>query len=127
MFEVEFYQDKNGKEPVREFLISLKEKSGTSKENRILFHKVLAYVRILQEYGTRAGEPYIKHLGDGIWELRPLSERILFFAHINGKFVLLHHFRKRTRKTPKRELECAQKRMLDYTKREGENHGDEFQ
>ena len=63
---------------------------------------------------------------DGVSFLRLLL-RILFFAHINGKFVLLHHFRKRTRKTPKRELECAQKRMLDYTKREGENHGDEFQ
>ena len=47
----------------------------------------------------RAGQPYIKHLDAEIWELRPLRDRILFVAWLDGSFVLLHPFVKKTQKT----------------------------
>ena len=69
----------------------------------------------MSEYGTQAGEPYVKHLDGDIWELRPLRDRILFVGWTNGSFVLLHQFIKKTQKTPAREIEKA-KRELAYIK-----------
>mgnify|MGYP000614733014 FL=1 len=33
-------------------------------------------MKILRNYGTLAGEPYMKHLEGDIWELRPIRDRI---------------------------------------------------
>jgi len=63
------------------------------------------------------GEPYIKHISEEIWELRPLRNRILFASYIDNKFVLLSIFVKQTRKTLKKEIEKAQKYLEDYKKR----------
>ena len=57
MFEVDFYRDKHGSQSVKEVLIELRAKAKTSKDARIQYHKILAYIRSLQIYGTRIGEP----------------------------------------------------------------------
>jgi phage-related protein len=59
----------------------------------------------------------VKHLDGEIWELRPLQDRILFAKWIHGGFVLLHHFVKKTRKTPTREIEQAKKNLQDFIQR----------
>ena len=69
MYSVRFYKDKDGNEPVKEYLKELGTK--TDKNSRINFNKIRDYIKTLSEYGTRAGEPYIKHIGGDIWELRP--------------------------------------------------------
>lgn len=102
IFNVVFYRDKNGKEPVKEYLTDLSNRA--DKDSRIKLNKIRDYIKILRQYGTRAGEPYVKHITDEIWELRPLRDRILFAGYLDGQFVLLHQFVKATRKTPKREL-----------------------
>ena len=56
-----------------------------------------------------------------IWELRPLANRILYAYHEENTFVLLHHFKKDTRKTPKREIEKAKNELDEYRKRGGNN------
>ncbi len=117
MYEVYFYQDKNGEEPVKNYLNDLKEKSLHSKEDRIKFNKIDQYIEILRMYGTSAGEPYMKHLEGEIWELRPLRDRILFFYYEKDAFILLSCFMKKTQKTPKREIAKAKKRMHDFKKR----------
>lgn len=78
MHEIFFYKDHTGKEPVAEYLEKLAQ--GKGKDSRIKLNKIRDYIKILQEYGTQAGEPYIKHLDGEIWELRPLRNRILFVA-----------------------------------------------
>ena len=70
-----------------------------------------------QKLRTRTGEPYIKHLEDEIWELRPLKDRILFVAWVDGSFVLLHHFVKKTQKTPRREIDKAKRELKDIKER----------
>ena len=117
MHQVEFYADSQGNEPVKDFLVELQAKRDSDKSARIQSEKILTYIRVLQEYGTRAGMPYMRHLDGDIWELRPLPERVLFFSHHNGKFILLDHFRKKTQKTPKREIDCAKRRAKDYNER----------
>ena len=67
MYNVEFYEDAHGTEPVKDFLIDLQNRRGADKSARILSEKILTYIRVLQEYGTRAGLPYIKHIEGDIW------------------------------------------------------------
>ncbi len=119
MHKIYFYRDKDGKEPVKEYLSQLA--SQKSKDSRIKFTKIRDYISILSEYVTTAGEPYIKHLDGEIWELRPLRDRILFAAWSGDGYVLLHFFMKQTQKTPIREIERAKRNLQDYLKRSG-NH-----
>ena len=89
-----------------------------SKDSRIKLNKLNDYIVLLSQHGTRAGQrPYIKHLDAEIWELRPLRDRILFMAWLDGSFVLLHHFVKKTQKTPRRELEKAKRELQDLKER----------
>ncbi|KIE89955.1 hypothetical protein AP460_01721 [Actinobacillus pleuropneumoniae] len=72
---------------------------------------------ILHLHGTRAGENYIKHLEDRIWQLRPVGDCLLFASIIRGKFVLLHYFAKQNYRIPKREIERAKVRLADLQER----------
>jgi len=85
LYELYFYKDKDGKEPVKEYFRELEQKG--DKDSRIKCNKIRDYMKILQEYGTQAGEPYIKHLDGEIWELRPIRDRILFAAWYGGGTV----------------------------------------
>lgn len=117
MYEIEFYEDQNGYSEVAEYIKELKRKSILGKENRINFNKVVAYLDILSDMGTRVGEPVTKHLEGEIWELRPLKHRFLYAYYKNRRFLILHHFIKKTRKTPRKEMERALKKLEDYKER----------
>ena len=107
MFEIVFYESSDGKSELKSFIEQLSKKSKTVKDARIAFTKIVAYLNLLQEKGTTVGMPVLRHLQDEIWELRPLAYRILFAKVEPNMFVLLHHFRKTTKRTPIRELEKA--------------------
>ena len=62
-------------------------------------------------------ENITKHIDDDIWELRPGNNRVLYFYFKNDTFVLLHQFRKKTQKTPKREIDKAKAERDDYLAR----------
>jgi len=113
-----FYKDRNGNEPVKEYLQELANKN--DKDSRIKLNKIRDYVKALNLYGKQLGEPYIKHLDGDIWELRPLRDRILFVAWHDGGFVLLHQFMKKTQKTPAREIEQAKRELADLIERKVE-------
>lgn len=88
MHSIYFYRNKQGRRPVADYLDELAAR--TDKDSQIKLSKIQEYMNILRQYGTLAGEPYIKHLDGNIWELRPIRDRILFVAWHNGSFVLLH-------------------------------------
>jgi len=117
MFEVHFYEDKQGNKPIKELLDMLKVQASTSKNARIQYEKILTYIRSLRLHGTRIGEPVVKHIGGDIWELHPISHRILFFYWKDNKFILLHHFVKKTNKTPPKEIKQAERNMADHKER----------
>jgi phage-related protein len=119
MFQVDFYADSQGHQPVKEVLLELRDKAHTGKNARLQYEKVLAYIRALETYGTRIGEPQVKHIEGDLWELRPLSHRVLFFFWRDNKFILLHHFVKKTKKTPPREIKQARSNMKDFLERNG--------
>ena len=118
VYEIIFYKKANGETPVLDYLRTL-QKSG-SKDSRIKMNKIAQYIKVLEEKGTRADEPFVKHIEGDIWEMRPLQDRILFGALIHGRFVLLHVFAKRTDKTPEREKAQAKRELADYLERSNE-------
>jgi len=56
-FTVEFFKEKDGQEPIKNYIDELIMKAKTSKEDRIKVKKILAYIEALERWGTRAGEP----------------------------------------------------------------------
>lgn len=117
MYEIEFYEDDKGKSVVLDYLNELKQKSDYDKNSRINFNKIVAYLDLLQELGTRMGEPFTKHLSGNIWELRPIRNRILYATFQENKYIVLHYFIKKTQKTPKKEIERAKRNLKDYLER----------
>lgn len=114
MYIVEFYEKANGKSDVWDFLEELRIKSTSNKDARIQFKQLSLYIQLLQDNGTNLPSTITKHLDEDIWELRPGNNRIMFFYFKNNTFVLLHQFRKKTRKTPPREIEKAKAERNDY-------------
>ena len=72
---------------------------------------------MLSKNGTLLPSNITKHIDDNIWELRPGNNRIFYFYVENNTFVLLHVFRKKTQKTPKREIAKAKFKRNDYLAR----------
>lgn len=118
MYKIRFYKNAAGEQPIKEYIKELKKKAKTSKDARIKFEKINEYIEFLADYGTIVGMPYVKCIDGEIWELRPLSDRILFFCWNGEEYVMLHYFRKKTQKTPKREIDTAKKRMKEILKGE---------
>ena len=95
MYNIEFYEDSNGRSELWEFLESLRVKAATNKDARIQYKQISLYIQLLEDNGTRLNENITKHLDDDIWELRPGNNRVLYFYFQNDTFVLLHQFRKK--------------------------------
>lgn len=72
----------------------------------------------LETFGTDFKEPFVKYLGDKIFELRAKDHdgiyRVLYFTAAGRRFIMLHGFTKKTRKTPRKEIEIALKRRKEF-------------
>ncbi|MCR5500668.1 MAG: type II toxin-antitoxin system RelE/ParE family toxin [Acetatifactor sp.] len=117
MYSIEFYRTADGVSDIEEYLNDLLRKASTDKNARIQHKQIAQYIQFLEDYGTRLGEKVTKHLEENVWELRPGKNRVLFFCYENGVFVLLHHFQKKTQKTPRKEIEKAIAERDDYLSR----------
>ena len=116
-FEIVFYEDKNGKSDIYDFIENLRLKSLKSKDARIQYRQVSLYIELLANNGSILSSDIMKKLSGDIWELRPGHNRVLYFFYKDNKYVLLHHFIKKTQKTPKKEIDRAIKEMNDYIER----------
>lgn len=123
MYEIHFYKNRKGEQPVRDYIMSLDGKNG--KDARIKATKIRDYIKALSIYGLSLDTNYIKPIKneENLWELRPLKDRIFFVTWNETGFVLLHHFQKKTQKTPVREIEQALREIEDL-KRRGVNNGE---
>lgn len=117
MYNIEFYETSKGESDVWDFLEELRLKSATNKDARIQYNQMLFYIDLLSKNGTRMPEKITKNIDEDIWELRPGNNRVFYFYHRDNTFVLLHHFRKKSMKTPPREIDRAKRERDDYIKR----------
>ena len=121
MYTVITYKDRAGNDEIAEYIQDLNKKMVTNKDARIRYKKIIEYIGQLQAYGTTVGEPAMKHItGTDLWELRPIKDRIFFAYWRDNIFVLLHHFAKKTQKTPQREIKQAERNLKDFFERYGE-------
>ncbi len=112
-WQVVFYMDFDGKEPVKDFVLA--QPDGAIAE-------ILHVFKLLREFNIGLGMPYVQKIGNsGLRELRIKhssdSYRIFYFAHIGHKLVLLHAFVKKSAKMPEGDIKLAIKRMDDYRSR----------
>ncbi len=103
-----FFQNDYGKEPVRDWILSL------SPSDRKTIGEDIKTV----EYGWPIGMPHVKTVGDGLFEVRSnLSDkrisRVLFVIYKN-LMVLLHGFIKKDKKIPQNDLRLAKNRMKKF-------------
>ena len=103
-WQIHFYEDHRGKLPALEYVNELPAKE------RARIHNTL---QLLESYGTALGMPHARRIQGKLWELRPGANRLFYFAYIRRKFVVLHAFRKKTQRTPKREVRIALRRMQE--------------
>ena len=119
MYNIEFYEKADGSSDVWDFMEALRIKADGNKAARIQLNQIRLYIQLLADNGTLLPENITKHIVDNIWELRPGNNRVLYFSFQKDTFVLLHHFRKKTKKTPKAEIEKARREINDYVERMG--------
>ena len=70
MYQIDFYEKRNGISDVWDFLEELRLKSGSNKDARIQYEQIIFYLDLLARNGTNLPSKITKHLEDGIWELR---------------------------------------------------------
>jgi phage-related protein len=60
----------------------------------------------------------VRGVGPGVREIRVRDEsgayRVIYLAALADRVLVLHAFQKKTRQTPKREIELAAKRLKDW-------------
>jgi phage-related protein len=103
MWLIHFYEDHRGKSPVLDFINSLNPKD-RAKVNNVL--------RLLVEFGIDLGMPHARRIEGRLWELRPGNNRLFYHEQ---KFVILHDFRKRSDKTPAKEIATALRRLEEIS------------
>ncbi len=101
---VDFYSTEKGKQPVKDFLLTLEPK---------MMAKFLRITDLLEENGPQIKMPYSKYIGKNIFEIRVIQNN-----NINDrKIILTNGFVKKNQKTPTSEMKKALQYKNDYERR----------
>lgn len=103
-WEVIAFESARGEMPVEDFIRSLDQSS---------ISKFTHSTNFLEKHGPILGMPHSKKLTPDLYELRirGKQEIRIIYGFINRKIYLLHGFKKKTPKTPTKEIETAKKRF----------------
>jgi len=110
---IEFYITETGRCPVSEFLDSLPDK---------VFQKIAWVLRLISELDQIPSQFFKKLPGtDDIWECRieysSNNYRLLGFFYNGSLIIFTHGFLKKTKRTPKKEIERAEECKQNYFRR----------
>src|SRR4030042_4326868 len=75
--------------------------------------RITGYLDLFRQYQFTLPSKYLKKLDKNLWELRPGDIRLLL-GKVGSQFIVVNCFRKKSQKTPKRELETAKSRLGEY-------------
>lgn len=102
--EVKFFKTNSGKEPVRDLLQKM------DKSDKKIIGEDIKTV----QYGWPMGMPLVRKLETDLWEVRSnLENKIarVIFTVVDNTIILLHGFLKKSKKTPKPDIELARRRL----------------
>lgn len=74
---------------------------------------ISGYIDLFKKNGFSIPGQYLKKLENNLWELRPGKLRVLF-GMVRQVAMIVNIFKKKTRKTPLREIETAGRRLKEY-------------
>ena len=75
--------------------------------------RITGYLDLFKQYKFTLPSKYLKKLDKNLWELRPGNIRLLL-GKVGSQLIVVNCFRKKSQKTPKRELKTAKSRLGEY-------------
>jgi phage-related protein len=106
MWKVKFFQTDRGDYPVKDFILEQEEETQA---------RIILSIELLRDNGPFLKPPHIKKLRSKFYELRILGKvpiRI-FYTIFENEYYLLHAFKKKSQKTPAREMNLGIDRMRE--------------
>lgn len=99
-WKVKFFQTDRGDYPVRDFI---------QEQDHETQARIILSIELLRDNGPFLKPPHIKKLRSKLYELRIKSrENIrIFYTIFENEYYLLHAFKKKSQKTPPREMKLA--------------------
>jgi phage-related protein len=113
VWSLEFYVTERGESPVEEDIARFPKKAGA---------KIFKWLDLLEKFGLSDLRDYITKLeGYDLFELRVLHAgsyyRVFFYPYEGKRLAIFHVFSKKSKETPRREIEKARRRKQDYESR----------
>ena len=102
--KVKTFETKYGQKPIDEFI---------KMQDQQTISKIAFRIDLLEQFGPRLGMPYSTKITAGLHELRirgKVDIRVLY-AFRNNQALLLHIFKKKQDKIPKKEIKIAEGRL----------------
>lgn len=100
--DIRFFETTPGRSPLRRYLDGLDNAARA---------KFAAIMKDLHAHGMRGEISWIRKIKAGLWEIKIGPHRILFTIVHHDTVVLLHAFRKQSRRLPAAETATAQSRL----------------
>jgi phage-related protein len=107
-WKIALFRSARGESPVEEFI---------KQQDKATYARILLYIKLLRDNGPFLKPPYIKKLQSKLYELRisgKIQIRIFYTLH-NNEYYLLHVFKKKSQKTPLKDLKVALDRLKGIT------------
>jgi len=103
-----YFQKANGKVPVIDFINSLEKKDEA---------KIKSCLADIEEDGFDTSKVSFRQIKGKLWEIKIRIKnggcRIFYVMLKNNTMILLHAYKKKSQKAPKKELDLALKRMFE--------------
>ncbi len=105
-WKVKFFQTARGESPIEDFIKDQDERT---------YARILHLILLLKNNGPFLKPPYVKKLQSGLYELRTTGKIAVrvFYTMLNNEYYLLNIFKKKTNKTPTREIKIALDRIKE--------------
>ncbi|MBI4058614.1 type II toxin-antitoxin system RelE/ParE family toxin [Candidatus Microgenomates bacterium] len=105
-WKVLFFQTTRGEHPVKTFI---------GEQDPMIRSKIAHSILLLKNQGPFLKPPDIKKLQDKLYELRisGTTQIRIFYTIYHSEYYLLHAFKKKSQKTPNRELKVVLDRMKE--------------
>lgn len=111
--DISFYKKSNGKSPVKIFIDKLNAKDRA---------RVLGCLKNVGELGFDCPRVLFRQIKGKLWEIKIKSVTAgyrIFYVCLNVRnIVLLHCYKKQSQKAPMKEIETAEKRMIEVLSNE---------
>ena len=110
---VVFYSKARGEKPAYDFIKKLSVKDRA---------RILACLKSIEELGFECPRVQFRQIRGALWEIKIKTHsggyRLFYVTACSETIVLLHGYKKQSQKAPRKEIEKAEKRMMEVLNNE---------